>query len=50
MKNLRNLLVSKILTEIPQVVLNGHSEKRLPNNAHFNFHGCKWGRSYYKIG
>ena len=38
-KNLRNLLVSKILNEIPEVVLNGHTEKRLPNNAHLTFMG-----------
>ena len=37
--NLRDLLVSKILSEIPQVILNGHDKKRLPNNAHLTFMG-----------
>lgn len=39
MRNLRDLLVSKILSEIPQVILNGHDKKRLPNNAHLTFMG-----------
>ncbi|HJJ22805.1 MAG TPA: cysteine desulfurase [Nitrosopumilus sp.] len=39
MKKLRDTLVEKILNEIPEVVLNGHSQFRLPNNAHFTFLG-----------
>lgn len=39
MQNLRSFLTKKILTEIPEVTLNGHPEKRLPNNAHFTFFG-----------
>jgi len=39
MKKLRDTLVEKILNEIPEVVLNGHSQSRLPNNAHFTFLG-----------
>ena len=39
MKKLRNDLVAKILREIPGVILNGHAENRLPNNAHFTFLG-----------
>ncbi len=39
MKKLRDDLVTKILREIPGVVLNGHAENRLPNNAHFTFLG-----------
>lgn len=39
MKKLRDDLVAKILREIPGVILNGHVENRLPNNAHFTFLG-----------
>ncbi len=38
-KNLRDILVSKILKEIPYVTVNGHPEMRIPNNAHFTFLG-----------
>jgi len=39
MKKLRDILVEKVLNEIPEVTLNGHSQSRLPNNAHFTFFG-----------
>jgi cysteine desulfurase len=39
MKKLRDDLVAKILREIPNVILNGHAENRLPHNAHFTFLG-----------
>ncbi len=39
MKKLRDTLVEKVLNEIPEVILNGHSQSRLPNNAHFTFLG-----------
>ncbi|MGQ0771846.1 MAG: cysteine desulfurase family protein [Nitrososphaerota archaeon] len=39
LKNLRDSLVSKISKEISHVTVNGHSESRLPNNAHFTFLG-----------
>lgn len=39
MKKLRDILVLRILKEIPGVTLNGHPENRLPNNAHFTFLG-----------
>ncbi len=38
-KNLRDTLVSKVLEEILHVTINGHPEKRIPNNAHFSFLG-----------
>ena len=38
-RHLRDLLVSKILNEIPHVTVNGHPERRIPNNAHFTFLG-----------
>ena len=38
-KKLRDNLVEKVLNEIPEVVLNGHPQSRLPNNAHFTFLG-----------
>ena len=38
-KKLRDILVKKIFNEIPKVTLNGHSQSRLPNNAHFTFLG-----------
>ena len=34
---LRNHLINRVLTEIPHSRLNGHPEKRLPNNANFCF-------------
>jgi cysteine desulfurase len=33
----RNRVIDFVLKEIPSAVLNGHREKRLPNNAHFSF-------------
>ncbi|MEK6831417.1 MAG: cysteine desulfurase family protein, partial [Thermoproteota archaeon] len=39
MKKLRDNLVATILREIPGVALNGHTENRLSNNAHFTFLG-----------
>jgi len=36
---LRDLLIEKVLDEIPEVTLNGNSKSRLPNNAHFTFLG-----------
>ena len=38
-KKLRDHLIERILSEIPEVRLNGHPEHRLPNNAHFTFLG-----------
>ena len=34
---LRDYLISRILKEVPHSKLNGHPEKRLPNNANFSF-------------
>ena len=36
-KELRDYLIEKILTEIPNSYLNGHREKRSPNNTNFRF-------------
>ncbi|MCV0401199.1 MAG: cysteine desulfurase [Nitrosopumilus sp.] len=36
---LRDILIEKVLHEIPQVTLNGDPKSRLPNNAHFTFLG-----------
>ena len=36
-KELRDYLIGRILDEVPYVKLNGHPEKRLPNNANFSF-------------
>ncbi len=36
---LRDLLIKKVLDEIPEVTLNGDPKSRLPNNAHFTFLG-----------
>ncbi len=36
---LRDILIEKILHEIPEVTLNGDPKSRLPNNAHFTFLG-----------
>ena len=37
--NLRNYFIKRVITEIPEVVLNGHREKRLPGNVNFSFKG-----------
>lgn len=34
---MRDYLISRILTEIPDTILNGHMTKRLPGNANFSF-------------
>jgi len=36
---LRDMTIDSVLKEIPTAVLNGHPQKRLPNNAHFSFEG-----------
>lgn len=38
-KKLRDTLIENVLTEIPEVTLNGHFESRLSNNTHFTFLG-----------
>jgi cysteine desulfurase len=35
---MRNRIIDRILTEIPDTTLNGHREKRLPQNANISFH------------
>ncbi len=37
LKILRDKLIKNVLETIPKSYLNGHPEKRLPNNAHFRF-------------
>lgn len=34
---LRNYFIRRVTTEIPEVVLNGHKEKRLPGNVNMSF-------------
>ena len=34
---LRDYLISRVLEEVPYTKLNGHPERRLPNNANFSF-------------
>lgn len=36
-RKLRDLLIKKVLKEIPYTRLNGHRKNRLPNNANFSF-------------
>ncbi|MBQ2902373.1 MAG: cysteine desulfurase [Agathobacter sp.] len=36
---LRNYFIKRVMQEIPEVRLNGHSKKRLPGNANLSFHG-----------
>ncbi len=38
---LRDELVARVLTAIPDAVLNGDPVGRLPGNAHFSFPGCE---------
>jgi cysteine desulfurase len=37
LSTLRDKLINGVLSTIPKSYLNGHPEKRLPNNAHFRF-------------
>lgn len=37
-ESFRDYLIEKIQKEIPDVILNGHPEKRTPNNANITFH------------
>lgn len=39
LQNIRNNLIAKVMKEIPLVTLNGHSDQRIANNAHFTFFG-----------
>ncbi len=40
-KMFRDKLIENILHKIPKCYLNGHSQERLPNNAHFRFDGIE---------
>ncbi|MFX1323085.1 MAG: cysteine desulfurase family protein, partial [Promethearchaeota archaeon] len=37
LKSMRDKLIQQVLSKVPNSYLNGHPEKRLPNNAHFRF-------------
>jgi cysteine desulfurase len=37
-KDMRDYLIEKIQREIPDTILNGHPEKRVPHNANITFH------------
>lgn len=41
LSSLRKDLVKRIQEQVPDVVLNGDPENRLPGNAHFSFKGCE---------
>ena len=41
LQSFRDRLIKEILENIPRSFLNGHPEKRLPNNAHFRFDGIE---------
>jgi len=41
MVTLRDDLVDRVLAAVPEAILNGHPEHRLPGNAHFSFPGCE---------
>ncbi|WP_083974649.1 cysteine desulfurase family protein [Herbidospora daliensis] len=38
---LRDLLIAKVRAAVPDVVVNGDLDRRLPGNAHFTFPGCE---------
>ncbi len=40
-KNHRDYLIEKVLNSFDDVILNGHLENRLPNNASFSFYGLE---------
>ena len=39
--SLRKDLINKVMQTVPDVVLNGDPENRLPGNVHFTFKGCE---------
>jgi len=41
LRAIRDRLVERVLSEIPDSHLNGHPDERLPNNAHFRFDGVE---------
>ncbi|CAB4578526.1 unannotated protein [freshwater metagenome] len=41
MTSLRKDLIKRVQEQVPDVVLNGDPENRLPGNAHFSFKGCE---------
>ena len=41
LRAIRDRLVERVLTEIPDSHLNGHPDERLPNNAHLRFDGIE---------
>ncbi|MBD3412816.1 MAG: aminotransferase class V-fold PLP-dependent enzyme [Candidatus Aminicenantes bacterium] len=41
LQSYRDQLIKEVLEKIPRSYLNGHPEKRLPNNAHFRFDGIE---------
>jgi cysteine desulfurase len=41
LESLRDELIAKVRTAVPDAVLNGDPENRLPGNAHFAFPGCE---------
>ncbi len=38
LKAMRDHLIDKLLSEVPDTILNGHREKRVPQNANVTFH------------
>ncbi|GAG29581.1 unnamed protein product, partial [marine sediment metagenome] len=40
-RRLRDRIVEGVLTAVPAATLNGHRQRRLPNNAHFSFEGAE---------
>jgi cysteine desulfurase len=38
LKDLRDYLIEEIQNKIPDTILNGHAEKRIPHNANITFH------------
>jgi cysteine desulfurase len=38
---LRDALVTRLLAAVPDAILNGDPDNRLPGNAHFSFPGCE---------
>lgn len=38
LKKMRDLLIDRLLSEVPDTILNGHRKKRVPQNANVTFH------------
>ncbi|MBC7746653.1 cysteine desulfurase [Pedobacter sp.] len=49
LKNLRDSLQRQIVEAIPEIVINGHAKRRLPNHLHFSLPGLDGERALFAL-